>query len=240
MKKSYYAVIPANVRYDQELTPNAKLLYGEITALCNQEGYCWANNSYFAELYNVSNTTISKWISQLVVKGYITREINYKEGSREVDKRYLRISDHPIEEKDNTPLRKVKYPIEEKDNTPIEEKLKDNNTFINITNEYIYTLFEHWQSKDIIKHRSINQQMKSHINARLKDYTVDELKKAIDNYHTVLTSDNFYWTHTWTLQDFMRPNNVSRFVDDAKPLDNFKSNKKQSNKGPRLIKEVDF
>src|SRR5690625_3809559 len=103
LKKSYYAIIPANVRYDKNLTNGAKLLYGEITALCNQEGYCWASNSYFAKLYAVSNRTISKWISQLVNKGYITREVDYKEGTKEVERRLLRIGNHPIEEKFNTP-----------------------------------------------------------------------------------------------------------------------------------------
>ena len=69
--KSYFAVIPANVRYDEDLTANAKLMYGEITALANQKGYCYASNAYFANLYKVTPQAVSKWISQLVEKEYI-------------------------------------------------------------------------------------------------------------------------------------------------------------------------
>lgn len=69
--KAYYAIIPASVRYDKNLTPNAKLLYGEITALCNEKGFCWATNRYFAEIFNVSRNSISKWINSLVKLGYI-------------------------------------------------------------------------------------------------------------------------------------------------------------------------
>lgn len=59
VKKSYYAVIPATVRYDSSVVPGAKLLYGEITALCNEKGYCWATNDYFSRIYSVSKRTIS-------------------------------------------------------------------------------------------------------------------------------------------------------------------------------------
>ena len=75
----YFSVIPANVRYDVELCPNAKLLYGEITALCNKKGYCWATNRYFARLYQVSTVAVSTWINQLVKKGYIFSAIKYEE-----------------------------------------------------------------------------------------------------------------------------------------------------------------
>ena len=58
IQKNFYAIIPAFVRYDKDLQPNAKLLYGEITALTNEKGFCWAENEYFANLYNVSTTSI--------------------------------------------------------------------------------------------------------------------------------------------------------------------------------------
>ena len=38
---SYYAVIPADVRYDKRLKANEKLMYGEITCLSQKEGYCY-------------------------------------------------------------------------------------------------------------------------------------------------------------------------------------------------------
>ena len=89
--RSYYAIIPANVRYDDSLIPSAKLLYGEITALCTEKGYCWASNEYFANQYKVSKPTIQNWLKSLEEKGYIYREVKYKEGSKEIEARYIRI-----------------------------------------------------------------------------------------------------------------------------------------------------
>ena len=91
IQKSYYAVLPANVRYDKDLTPNAKLLYAEITSLCNDKGYCWATNKYFAELYGVSKVSISNWISELERKGYLENEIIYADETKQVLGRHLKI-----------------------------------------------------------------------------------------------------------------------------------------------------
>ena len=95
-KPSYYAIIPANVRYDKRLTDKAKLLYGEITCLTNKTGECWASNQYFADLYGVSKQTISNTISLLIKYGYITSELIYKDGGKEVEKRVLKIPVYPI------------------------------------------------------------------------------------------------------------------------------------------------
>ena len=89
--KSYYAVIPATVRYDERLKLLSRMLYGEITALCNDKGYCWASNSYFAELYGMSIKSISRAVSELKDCGYINVELQFKE-NKEVDKRIIRIS----------------------------------------------------------------------------------------------------------------------------------------------------
>ena len=123
-KPAYYAIIPATVRYDQRLTPNAKLLYGEITALCHQEGYCWAGNQYFADLYEVSKTSISTWIGNLKDAGHITVEMNYKEGSKHILNRYIRILGEGMQDNLQTPTRKL--------DDPIQENLRDNST-VNIT-----------------------------------------------------------------------------------------------------------
>jgi hypothetical protein len=112
-QRNYYAIVPANVRYDDDLPPNAKLLYGEITALCNQHGYCWATNDYFAKLYKCTRQSVSSWISQLKERGYISIEFVYKEGSKEILNRYIKI---------------FEYPIKEILNTPIQKNLKENNT----------------------------------------------------------------------------------------------------------------
>ena len=87
---NYYAIIPADVRY-ADITPNAKLLYGEITALSNKCGYCYASNSYFSDLYNVSKNSINNWISELINCGFISREIKYGKDGKQVIARYLRI-----------------------------------------------------------------------------------------------------------------------------------------------------
>ena len=83
-KPNYYSVMPAIVRYDNELKPNEKLLYGEITSLTNKNNECWATNSYFARLYNVNSATISRWISHLKEKGYVVVEFIYKNETKEI------------------------------------------------------------------------------------------------------------------------------------------------------------
>ena len=131
-KKSYYAIIPADVRYDERLKLLSRMLYGEITALCNEKGFCWATNRYFADLYKSSIQTISSCISQLKEFGYIAVEFQYKENSKEVDKRIIKIISNPIE--------KILKGYSKNFEGGIQKNLKDNitlNNTINISNQFI-------------------------------------------------------------------------------------------------------
>ena len=128
-KISYYSIIPATVRYDSELKPAEKLLYSEITALANRNGYCFAQNRYFANLYKVSIETVSRWIANLQKQGYIKIEIIRNE-NKEIISRNIYIMDVPY-------CRKDQYPYCQKNQYPIDEKVKDNNINNNIHDLFI-------------------------------------------------------------------------------------------------------
>ena len=118
-KVNYYAIIPATVRYDTNLKPAEKLLYGEITALANIKGYCYASNRYFANLYNVTLHTVSQWISHLEKLQYIALEM-IRDNNKVIKERRIYINDVPYVQK-NT------YPYVLKSTYPIDEKVQENN-----------------------------------------------------------------------------------------------------------------
>tara|TARA_R100000458_G_scaffold49795_2_gene49598 strand:- start:429 stop:797 length:369 start_codon:yes stop_codon:yes gene_type:complete len=74
MKK--YIIIPDKLKIDTSVIPAAKLVYGDILLLSNKQGYCFAGNSYFCDLYNVSVNCVTRWLKSLQNNGYI--KIQYK------------------------------------------------------------------------------------------------------------------------------------------------------------------
>ncbi len=121
---NFYAIIPATVRYCEELAPAAKLLYGEITALASARGYCYASNSYFANLYHVEDRQVRRWLSQLVDLGFVSVKIDKAAGNQ----RNIYVKDAlPLRskktggevKKDRSYGQKRPDPTDKKDRTPI-------------------------------------------------------------------------------------------------------------------------
>ena len=126
MERKFQGIwIPAALWLTEDLTMQEKLFLVEINSLDNEDG-CFANNNYFAKFFDISKTRVTTVINNLIDKGFITRKILYKQGTKQIDKRVLKICSPPYPTK-------VVYPIPQNEDTPIQQKLRDNNTSFNNT-----------------------------------------------------------------------------------------------------------
>lgn len=212
--KSYYAIIPANVRYDKDLAPNAKLLYGEITALCNEKGYCWASNQYFAELYGVSILSIKRWVNSLVTKGYVYRTLTYKPNSKEVDKRILSI-DGGIKI-DTTSVQKCYDPSIKNDTSSSIKNDTDNNTSINNTFNNKKDVYTHKHKYGEYQHVLLTDKEHAHL-VELYGSSLDEHIKILDEY--IETSGKSYKNHSLVIQKWVHDEWTKRNKNNPVKLD---------------------
>lgn len=207
-KPNYYAIIPANVRYDKSLKANEKLLYGEITCLTQSTGECFASNEYFANLYDTTKETVSRWISNLKKYDYIDVVITYKKDSKTIDKRII------------TLLTKKSIPYCEKNQYPIDEKIKDNITSINITrnnisyDDFLFLWNEFATTNKLSKVAKLSESRKKKILARTKDFKdfrmafEVSLKKA--NESSFLLNGNFF-CFDWLIEN---DTNILKVLED--------------------------
>lgn len=216
LKKSYYAIIPAEVRYDEELPPNAKLLYGEITSLCNEKGYCWATNQYFADLYKVSKITVSRWISTLYKKGYIAVETLYKEGTKEIIGRHLYIVNTPINKNVNRYIQNDLEGINKNVNTPINKNVKDNNKVINTKINNKLEVCKHKHKYGEYQHVLLTDKEHTHLLDLYGD-SLDEHIKILDEY--IETSGKKYKNHSLVIQKWVHDEWMKRNKNKPVKLD---------------------
>jgi hypothetical protein len=171
MQPNYYAIIPAEVRYSA-IKPNAKLLFGELTALSNKHGYSFASNNYFAELYSVSKNTISLWIKELIDAGFVSSQL-IKDKNQIIERRiYITFKNDTIIKNDERGIIKN----DEYNKTSI-NNIKKN---ININERKFNFKFSIWDLKEIsieIKNEFFNYWSEAnHSNTKMKF----ELEKTWD------------------------------------------------------------
>lgn len=195
MEKRYYGIIPAEIRYDNDLCANAKLLYSEIWALSQEKGFCFASNKYFADLYDVHKITISRWISQLERKGHIKTEIipgyarriyvnanSINQKANTVSENVNSISNNVKGDKQNNllPLTKELIPLNKNANHNIinnnKPNIKKNKKVFNQKKafEEVYKLYPRKEGK---------KQAFKHFKTTVQDETdLYNIKLALDNY----------------------------------------------------------
>ena len=175
------------------LTTTDKQVYAAAYTMLNVNKICFMSNARIAEVVEVKPNTVAHSISKLVDMNLLKRKLVYKEGTKEVDKRYLYLPDTPLDENTlphvseyNTPLYKNTKPhvSEYKDNRLLNKSINRLNNNMSSSNEH-----DHSKAKEIIaylndkadKHFRNTQSNYKTIEARLKDYSIDDLKRVIDN-----------------------------------------------------------
>lgn len=214
---NYYAVIPAAVRYDDKLRANEKLLYGEISALTQKNGECWASNNYFAELYEVTPQAISKWILDLEQRGYIKIEYVRGKNSKNIDKRIIRMVSIGVDR------------VSTKEVEGYQQKFKENNTSINNKKE---------------KEEAIENKLKNVIEfyenniALITPFVVEDIEKYLENglkedliivcMEEAVSRNKRNWKYIASILN----NCINNKIETAKQFkisqEEFKSNKNQS------------
>ncbi len=124
-QQNYYAVIPSVILNANDLTSDEKLLYALITSLSNEKGYCYASNSYFAKRFGKTDRSIKRWLQALTSKSYVTSEVIYREGTKQITNRYLRIAR-------DVPRGRDKYDPRGRDKYVLDNNKDINNKDINI------------------------------------------------------------------------------------------------------------
>lgn len=213
-QKAYYAIIPANVRYDKDLAPNAKLLYGEITALCNDKGYCWASNQYFADLYHSSISAVQKWVSALVKKGYINLELVYKEGTKQILQRKLYIA--PGVNIYTTSHKNLYDPGVKNYMTPGVNICVENNKDINNTFNNKKDVYTRKHKYGEYQHVLLTDKEHTHL-VELYGSSLDEHIKILDEY--IETSGKSYSNHSLVLQKWVHDEWKKRNKNNPVKLD---------------------
>lgn len=201
---NYYAVLPANIRYADDLSCLQKLLYAEITALSNKDGFCYASNQYFADLYKKDPTWVSKSISDMQKKWYL--KLDRENSSWFVRKIFvweLKILKKSIKttcrKTQKASCRKVQDGIEENCKTGIEENcniiIQDNNNTSGIGNE-TPTTPQHKNIEYINGMRSVELKGKQYLwawNELVGDNAImsSEVKKGIYNIQNSISAEDF-------------------------------------------------
>lgn len=130
--QSFYAVIPAKVLNDEDLRPNAKLLYAKISNLCNLKGYCWATNEELTGGLGITAKTVSSLVSQLSSRDLIRVQLVRDPKTNEITERriWLQMPEIRVEEV-HTPMLKNEHTLSPKMSIPMLKNAEGNNININ-------------------------------------------------------------------------------------------------------------
>lgn len=236
-KNSNFVVMDRTALRDEKLSWKAKGIMAHMLSMPDDWTF------YMSEILRHSTdgeASFRSGFKELVDGGYVKRQ-PIREGSRIVRWETV-VFENPLlcgfQQVENLDVENQEVESQEVENLDIEnhnllstelELSTDSLLSTDDTNSF-RGLFDHYLSKNIINHTKITGPMKSAANARLKDYSYEQLIQAINNYATIFKSEGYWFKTKYGFADLMRDKDIRKFIDDADPFKNFKENK-FSNRG---------
>lgn len=193
----YIGIIPSNVRRDNKLTSNARLVYCEITSLFNDDVCCEDSNFTIGEYLGMSEAVVSSCVSELSSRGYIDVQID---GSKR--KIYL--------------PEKVVF-VEE---TTRKEKKERDNSALSLATDIV----SFWKNGFGTKTR-VTPKVVSWVSGRLKSFTAEEILDAVANRYVFVSDSEWHNKpenihHKTSLALVLKDDQVlQQNLDRAKPKD---------------------
>lgn len=184
-----------------------------ISSLCAEKWYCRANNSYFAEKLWINKTNISRYVSSLQEKWYISCDVSQDQGN----KRHISIA-----ENNKGYCQKQQEGIAENSKTPIAENSKHNNTIKNNTNTILEVVvswcIEWWNKQEELPAcRWETPDIKKAINKIMKDYDIEQIKYWFKRYVKDIEWRNetmAHYNHRFSFYEFVKQENwLRKFIN---------------------------
>ena len=147
---SFWSILIPQVRYNKNLSWFDKVVYSEITALTNASGYCFANNSYFEFVFDVSKSTVIRSLNNLEKNNCIMIDIVKDESNQVIERKiYILIDNPPGVKNDTTPGVKNDTTPGVKNDTYNNTSKSNNTRFNNKVNKQFNNSFKNNQRPDV-------------------------------------------------------------------------------------------
>lgn len=182
-------------------------IYFWIISYSDDSGTCFPSRKTLAKNTGTNIKTVDKYIKELEQLGLIRKETRINElGGKTSNMYYTDFVDE-----DTTPCTDLGATHIPKTVQPPYTKIGAL-TQSNLLTQSNITIYNSWNEKNIVVHKVLNDDIKKSIKYALKNYSLDEILKAIDVFGVILSDPNkYWWTHKWGLSLFLKKG-LARFV----------------------------
>lgn len=184
---SFDSHAPTCMIFNKDLEPNCLQLYMIVRNLTRMNGYCFATNNYLANLFQVDDRTIRRWLQSLIKEGYLDSIVSKgKDAFKSERKIYISDKFKKSLRQDNfvqDPGQKCPPPpdknVHHKEEYSKEEKKKDSTPSAGAS---ALSTFLHAKIKKMKPNfsKSITPDWYSNADKLLKVRSPDEIRKVID------------------------------------------------------------